>query len=65
VWSSPPRWPVFITYVALFVGAQFLFWIPLWYVGILYWIADTILYFLNTALNITPHCGPPVQHTTI
>jgi hypothetical protein len=27
-WRSPPRWVVFIPHVALFVTAQFFFWIP-------------------------------------
>jgi hypothetical protein len=41
--------------VVLFLAAQFLFWIPLWTVGIPYWIAYTALYVLNTALNIASH----------
>lgn len=54
-WRSPPRWPVLIPYVVLFIASQFAFWIPLWYVGIGYWAAYTVLYFLNTALNISSH----------
>jgi hypothetical protein len=54
-WRSPPRWPVFIPYVALFMAGQFLFWIPLWYVGLAYWIIYTVMYFLNTGLNIYSH----------
>lgn len=54
-WRSPPRWPIFIAYVILFLAAQFLFWIPLWTVGISYWIGYTALYVLNTVLNITSH----------
>jgi hypothetical protein len=54
-WRSPPLGPVFFTYVALFITYQFLFWIPLWYVGMTYWGAYTALYFLNTGLNIYSH----------
>jgi hypothetical protein len=57
-WRSPPRWPVFIPYVALFMAGQFLFWIPLWYVGLAYWIIYTVMYFLNTGLNIYSHRKP-------
>ena len=54
-WRSPPRWPVFIPYVGLFMASQFFFWIPLWYIGLEYWIAYGAMYFINTALNIYSH----------
>lgn len=54
-WRTPPIWPVFLPYVTLFMAAQFFFWIPLWSMGVPYWIAYTLLYVLNTALNIGSH----------
>ena len=54
-WRSPPRWSVFIPYVGLFMVSQFFFWIPLWYIGLEYWIAYGAMYFINTALNIYSH----------
>lgn len=54
-WRSPPRWSVFVPYVGLFMASQFVFWIPLWYTGLAYWIAYAGMYFLNTGLNIYVH----------
>jgi len=54
-WRSPSRWSVFIPYVALFMASQFFFWIPLWYVGLGYWITYTAMYVINTGLNIYSH----------
>ena len=54
-WRSPSRWSVFIPYVALFMASQFFFWIPLWYVGLGYWITYTAMYVVNTGLNIYSH----------
>jgi len=54
-WRSPPRWSVFVPYVALFMASQFFFWIPLWYIGLAYWIGYAVIYFLNTSLNIYFH----------
>jgi hypothetical protein len=54
-WRSPTRWSVFIPFVLLFMIAQFAFWIPLWSIGIAYWIVYTLMYALNTALNLNSH----------
>jgi hypothetical protein len=54
-WRNPPRWTVLVPYVLLFMASQFAFWIPLWYVGLGFWAAYAVLYFLNTALNIYSH----------
>lgn len=54
-WRSPPRYAVFVPYVLLFIASQFAFWIPLWYVGLGYWVAYAVLYFINTGLNIASH----------
>jgi len=54
-WRSPPTWPVFIPYVTLYMASQFSFWIPLWSIGLGYWIAFSMLYILNTSLNLYSH----------
>jgi hypothetical protein len=54
-WRNPPRWSVLVPYVLLFIASQFAFWIPLWYMGLGYWAAYTVLYVLNTALNLASH----------
>jgi len=54
-WRTPPRWSVFVPYVGLFVASQFSFWIPLWVVGLAYWMAYAALYSVNTGLNIYSH----------
>jgi hypothetical protein len=57
VWRNPPRWPVLVPYVLLFIASQFAFWIPLWYVGLGYWRAYAVFYVVNTALNLYSHRG--------
>jgi hypothetical protein len=54
-WRNPPRWSVLAPYVLLFMASQFAFWIPLWYLGLGYWAAYTVLYAVNTALNFASH----------
>jgi hypothetical protein len=56
-WRSPPRWPIFIPYVALFIAAQLAFWIPLWFIWIGYWIIYAVLYAVSTVLNVSLHFG--------
>ncbi len=57
-WRVPLRWSIFVPYLTLYLTAQFAFWIPLWSIGLGYWISYTLLYVLNTALNIPTHFGP-------
>ena len=57
-WRTPPRWAIFGPYVALYLAAQFAFWIPLWNVGPGYWAAYTALYAVSTLLNISSHARP-------
>ncbi|MBN1318003.1 MAG: hypothetical protein JXA42_21145 [Anaerolineales bacterium] len=54
-WRAPIRLAIFIPYVLLFMASQFVFWIPMWYIGIGYWVAYTITYTINTILNIISH----------
>jgi hypothetical protein len=56
-WRVPPRWSIFIPYVALLTAAQIGMWIPLWYVDLRLWIAFGILYAIHTTLNISSHVG--------
>ena len=54
-WRKPIRWSIFLPYVILYVSAQFAFWIPLWFIWRGYWILYTLLYVINTGLNISTH----------
>jgi hypothetical protein len=56
-WRVPPRWSIFIPYVALLTVAQIGMWVPLWYVDLRLWIAFGILYAIHTTLNIASHVG--------
>jgi len=60
-WRKPVFWPIFLPYVLLFIASLFAFWIPLWYVGMPYWIAYTILYAVHTILNISSHFIKPKE----
>ena len=64
-WRSPPRWSIFIPYVALFIAAQFFFWIPLWYVDLTLWIIYGVLYFVNMGLNINSHRRSKGQENSV
>jgi hypothetical protein len=57
-WREPIRWQIFIPYVILYISAQFAFWIPLWFIGLKYWIIYAVLYTISTALNISTHFRP-------
>ena len=54
-WRQPTRWTILLPYVLLFIASQLAFWIPLWYVGLGYWVAYGALYVANTALNLFSH----------
>jgi len=54
-WRNPPRWSIFIPYVALFMGSLLLFWFSMWYVDSIYWIAFGLMYVIETILNIYSH----------
>ena len=64
-WRSPPRWSIFIPYVVLFIAAQFLFWVPLWYVDLPLWIIYGVLYFINLGLNIHSHRRSKGQENSV
>lgn len=56
-WRLPPRWSIFIPYVALLTAAQIGMWVSLWYVDLRLWIAFGVLYAIHTTLNISSHVG--------
>jgi hypothetical protein len=56
-WRVPPRWSIFIPYVALLTAAQIGMWMSLWYVDLRLWIAFGILYAIHTTLNVSSHVG--------
>ena len=54
-WRNPPRWSIFVPYVGLFTASLILFWISMWYVGTIYWIAFGAMYVVHTVLNTYSH----------
>ncbi len=58
-WRRPARWSIVLPYVALFIGSLFSLWIPLWYVGTVYWLAFGALYAVHTVLNLYGHVVAP------
>ncbi len=54
-WRSPIRPPIFGAYVGLFVAAQFAFWIPLWWISGVAWIAFAAIYAVQTTFNVLGH----------
>jgi hypothetical protein len=57
-WRSPIRWQIFAPYLALYISAQFAFWIPLWLIWPGYWMIYAVLYTICTVLNISNHSRP-------
>jgi hypothetical protein len=57
-WRNPPRWPIFIPYVVLFVSSLLAFWVPLWFIRPVLWIIYALLYAAHTALNMYSHFKP-------
>lgn len=54
-WRELRIYSIMIPYVGLFIVCQFVFWIPMWSFGLGYWIAYSVMYALNTALNLYSH----------
>ncbi len=54
-WRTPPRWSIFVPYVGLFAASLILFWVSMWYVNLIYWIAFGVMYVVETILNIYSH----------
>ncbi len=54
-WRSPIRPPIFGTYAGLFVAAQLAFWIPLWWISEVAWIAFAAIDAVQTTFNVLGH----------
>jgi hypothetical protein len=54
-WREPPRLSILVPYATLLTLALLAFWVPLWWVHPLLWIAFAVLYVLHTALNLFSH----------
>jgi hypothetical protein len=54
-WRNPPRWPILIPYIALLWIGLFGLWMPLWRLGLVFWLAFGVMLAIHTALNIASH----------
>ena len=58
-WRGPPiQWSVLGPYLAIYFAAQMFMWWPLWKFAREAWVVFTILFAVNTALNIQGHRRP-------
>ena len=56
-WRTPIRWGVFIPYVGLYFWGQMFLWWPLRGLSRPAWALFSVLFVVNTALNIRGHFG--------
>ena len=54
-WREPPRLSILVPYAVLLTVALLAFWVPLWWVDRLLWIAFAVLYVAHTGLNVLSH----------
>lgn len=54
-WSSSPHWPTLIPYIVLYLATQMFYWWPLLRISRPLWVVYTVLYIINTWLNISSH----------
>lgn len=57
-WRNPPRWPVFLPYVLLYLATVMFYWWPLALLHKPLWYVYALLFVASTVLNITSHHGP-------
>lgn len=57
-WRDLRIYSILVPYVGLFILCQFAFWIPMWSIGLGFWIAYSVMYALNTSLNLYSHRLP-------
>ncbi len=63
-WRGPPiDWNVLGPYLAVYFFAQMFMWWPLWNFARVAWVVFTILFTVNTALNIQGHRRPGPTET--
>ncbi len=54
-WRNPPRLPVLVPYVGLYLATVMFYWWPLALLSRPLWFAYAILFVIATVLNITSH----------
>jgi hypothetical protein len=54
-WRSPPRWPVLIPYLLLYLGTVMFYWFPLALLWKPLWYLYAVLFIISTYLNVTSH----------
>ena len=63
-WRGPPiQWNVLGPYLAVYFFAQMFMWWPLWNFAREAWVVFTILFAVNTTLNIQGHLRPGPSRT--
>jgi hypothetical protein len=54
-WRNPPRWPVLIPYVFLYLATVMFYWWPLALVSRRLWYLQAVMFVISTILNLTSH----------
>jgi hypothetical protein len=54
-WRNPIVWPIFIPYVALYLGTIMFYWFPLGVISRPLWYIYAVLFGVSTYLNISSH----------
>lgn len=57
-WRNPPRLPIFIPYVFLYLATIMFYWWPLGLISPTLWYAYAVLFIISTTLNVISHKGP-------
>lgn len=54
-WRSPPRWPVLVPYLLMYLGTVMFYWFPLALLWKPLWYLYAVLFIISTYLNVTSH----------
>lgn len=54
-WRTPPRWPIFVPYVLLYLATIMFYWWPLALLSRPLWTVYGVLFVISTVLNVTSH----------
>jgi hypothetical protein len=57
-WRSPIHWPVFVTYLRLYLATVMFYGWPLAHINWQLWAANGALFVIGTILNVSSHHGP-------
>jgi hypothetical protein len=60
-WRNPPRWPIFIPYVFLYLATNMFYWWPVALIRRPLWNVYAVLFIISTVLNAISHKGPGVE----